>query len=323
MPDIHAIVLTLNEEIHIARCLKSIRDICATIMIVDSGSTDRTVEIAKSVGAEVVTNPWVNYATQMNFGIDHVAGRGGWILRIDADEYLCDGTGRSLIQLLNELPDDVGGVCLRLRRIFMGKWLKRGGLYPIWLLRVWRNGRGRCDNSWMDEHVVVQGKVHHAPLDFADHSLRPLSLWSQKHISYAGREAIDILFREFGANDEATGNLGRSRLKRILKLTIYIRLPSGLRSFLYFILRYIVRLGFLEGREGYYFHVLQGLWYRTLVDAIAVGIREDVLLGESLHEAIRKHTGQNVTSLPGASDSTSISRNELQGPDSVKSDLIG
>jgi hypothetical protein len=163
----------------------------------------------------------------------------------------------------------------------------------------------------MDEHVVVQGKIHHASLDFADHNLRPLSWWSQKHIGYAGREAIDILLREFGANDEATGNLGRSRLKRNLKLTIYNRLPSGLRSFLFLILRYIVRLGFLDGREGYYFHVLQGFWYRTLVDAIAGGIREDVARGASLHEAIRKHTGQNVTSLPGASDSILISRHEL------------
>ncbi len=80
MPQIHAIVLTHNEEIHIARCLESLRGICSSITVVDSGSADRTVEIAQRRGADVVFNPWINYSTQMNFGIDRLAGRGGWLV---------------------------------------------------------------------------------------------------------------------------------------------------------------------------------------------------------------------------------------------------
>lgn len=295
MPDIHAFILTLDEELHLARCLASIRDACATITVIDSGSSDRTVEIAKSFGAEVVTNPFVNQAVQSNFAIDHLAGRGGWLLRLDADEYLCEGAGDGLRDLLDRLPANVDGVCLRRRRIFMGRWLKHGGLYPIWLLRVWRNGRGRFLCTWMDEHAAVEGEVHHAPFDFAEHSLTPISTWSQKHIGYAGREAIDLLLQEHGQDLHLPEGMGRPGVKRLLKAKIYNRLPGGLRSFLYFFLRYVVRLGFLDGSAGYYFHVLQALWYRTLVDAIASEIRADTKGGMSLSAAILKHTGKRVT----------------------------
>jgi len=285
----------LNEELHIARCLESIRDISSSITVVDSGSTDRTMEIAREFGADILTRPWINHALQMNLAIDHLAGREGWLLRIDADEYLCADAKLGLCALLKSLPDDVDGVCLRLRRIFMGRWLKYGGLYPIWLLRVWRNGRGRCEMKWMDEYISVRGGVIHAPLDFADHSLKPISWWSQKHIGYAGREAIDILLQEFHiGSDDVFRQAGRSGYRKILKAKVYNRLPGGLRSLVYFGFRYVLRFGFLDGREGYYFHVLQGYWYRTLVDAIVAEIRGDLAAGRPLQQAIRDRTGFEV-----------------------------
>jgi glycosyltransferase involved in cell wall biosynthesis len=300
MPDIHAFVLTLNEEIHLARCLESIRDICKSMTVIDSGSTDRTVEIAKSFGAEVVSNPFVNQAVQTNFAIDFLAERGGWLLRLDADEYLCDGTAKNLRDLLDILPADVDGVCLRRRLIFMGKWLKHGGNCPIWLLRVWRNGRGRCENRWMDEHIHVRGHVHHAPLDFADHRLKSISWWSHKHVDYAAREAIDFVLAERQANTDANERMGRQAFRRLVKTRIYNRLPGGLRSFLLFAFRYVVRLGLLDGRAGYYFSILQALWYRTLVDVIIDQIHDDMDRGMTLSEAVLKHTGRRVETDPRA-----------------------
>lgn len=292
MPQVHAIVLTFNEEVHLARCLASLRELCATITVVDSGSQDRTLEIARSFGAEVIHNPWINYAKQMNFGVDHVAGLGGWLLRMDADEYLCEGAIKGLHDLLDTLPDGTDGVCLRLRRIFMERWLKHGGLYPIWLLRLWRNGRGRCEDRWMDEYISVEGEVHHAPFDFADHSLKSIAWWSNKHVGYACREAIDVIMHERSAKASVAGSVGRSSVKRLIKVNIYNRLPGGVRSFLYFFYRYFLRLGFLDGRAGYYFHALQGFWYRTLVDAIIFDIKD--LESRSklpLREAIIVRTG--------------------------------
>lgn len=293
---VHVIVLTLNEELHLARCLESLKGLSCSITVVDSGSTDKTVEIATSFGADVVTHPWVNYATQMNFAIEHVRDRGGWLLRMDADEYLCDRAADEISALIDGLSPDVSGVHLRLRRVFMGRWLRHGGLYPIWLLRLWRNGRGRCENRWMDEYIQVDGAAIYAPIDFADHSLKPIAWWSQKHVGYAGREAIDILLRRHvGATTPAMSK----GMKRWIKANVYYRFPGGLRSFLYFVVRYIFRLGFLDGRPGYYFHLLQALWYRTLVDAIVDEIQSDMSRGVEIGEAILKHTGHRLDLRPG------------------------
>lgn len=290
MHALHAMVLTLNEEIHLTRCLESIKGVCTSITVIDSGSTDRTVEIAKNFGVEVITNPFVNHSAQTAFAIEHLRCRGGWLLRIDADEYLCEGAAEGLAKLLGNLPDDVDGVYLRLRRVFMGRWLKHGGLYPLWLLRVWRNGHGRCEPKWMDEYISVEGKIHYEPLDFADHTLRPLIWWSTKHVDYATREAIDLLLKEDGKHDIQR----RPGLKYWIKNNVYNSMPSGLRSFGYFLWRYVVGLGFLDGKAGYYFHALQGLWYRTLVDAITDEIRRNVADGATLEDAIARQTGRRI-----------------------------
>ncbi len=146
----------------------------------------------------------------------------------------------------------------------------------------------------MDEYIAVAGDVRHLPLDFADRNLKPLSWWSNKHVAYAGREAIDILLMERTGALENEGHVGRSGWKKFVKTRIYNRLPGGVRSFLYLIYRYVLRLGFLDGREGYYFHVLQGFWYRTLVDAVLAEIRKDLAAGMTLPDAIFKHTGQRI-----------------------------
>jgi glycosyltransferase involved in cell wall biosynthesis len=268
--EIHAIVLTLNEEVHLARCLASIRSHCATITIVDCGSTDRTVAIAGDFGAEVLTKPWINHAEQMNFAIDQLAGRGGWLLRIDADEVL----GASLstpADAISAAGSDVDGLLVQRRIVFMGRRIRHGGIEPSWQLRLWRNGRGRCEERWMDEHVKVAGATARSALVLTDHNVNSLTWWTDKHNGYASREAVDVLNRRFGlltADTSATQTMSaQAWARRFGKEQVYLKLPAGLRAICYFLYRYVVRLGFLDGRAGLYFHLLQGLWYRTLVDA--------------------------------------------------------
>jgi glycosyltransferase involved in cell wall biosynthesis len=267
---LHAIVLTLNEEMHLDRCLRSIAPVCASILVVDSGSKDRTVEIARTHGATVVHNRFVNYATQFNFGVAQLAGRGGWLLRIDADEVLL-GKPEAVRRALAEAPATVDGLLVRRRMHFMGRPMTWGGMDPIWQLRLWREGRGACEQRWMDEHVTVEGDVAKTGLRIDDINLNSLSWWTDKHNSYATREAIDILARRHGLF--AIESVSRARgvdqvvVKRALKDGLYLRLPPGLRSTLYFLYRYVLRAGFMDGRAGWYFHALQGFWYRTLVDA--------------------------------------------------------
>lgn len=306
MPQIHAIVLTFNEEMHIARCLASIRGVCASITVIDCGSTDRTAEIARSFGAEVVTNKWVNYATQMNFGIAHVAGRPGWLLRIDADEYLTERSAQALPSFLVKLSETVDGVLVRRQIVFLGRRIRWGGIEPSWQLRLWQNDRGLCEQRWMDEHIVVKGEVIRSAIDVIDENLNSIDWWTIKHNHYASREVIDILASRglLLRNDDLSHRVGsrQAKFKRIVKERCYNRMPGGLRSVLYVLYRYVLRLGFLDGAPGYFFHFLQGFWYRTLVDAKLREILAEVsTTGTPLAEIIRRKTGievERVTAKP-------------------------
>lgn len=123
-----AIILTFNEEIHIERAVRSAQQVAAKVYVVDSFSTDRTVEVAKSAGAIVVQNSWKNYADQFQWALDHCDVSSEWVLRLDADEYLDDELIADLTARLPAMPADVTGILVRLKVIFQGRWLRFGGL---------------------------------------------------------------------------------------------------------------------------------------------------------------------------------------------------
>ncbi|GAA4463456.1 glycosyltransferase family 2 protein [Nibrella saemangeumensis] len=271
MTDVSVIILTHNEEKHIARCLRSLHRFTDKVFIVDSYSTDRTVEIARSLGAEVVQNPWITYATQFNFGIEHTPYQTQWLMRMDADEYVTPELADEIRQRLTTLPAGVSGVYVKRRVVFMEKWIRYGGYYPIWLLRLWRRGQGLCEQTWMDEHIkLTAGQPIQFAHDIVDHNLNNLTWWTQKHNLYAIREVIDLLnirynFDETIRVDPKLFGTQEQR-KRYLKVR-YASLPLFTRPVLYFVYRYLIRLGFLDGSKGFVWHFLQGLWYRFLVDA--------------------------------------------------------
>lgn len=304
MTEIHAIILALDEEAHIARCINSLISQCASITVVDSGSKDNTVTIARKFGATVLINSWVNYSTQMNFAIDAVSERGGWLLRIDADEILDSDSSHTLEQAIVHAPDQVDGLLVQRRIRFLGKRIRYGGIEPSWQLRLWRNGRGRCEQRWMDEHIRVNGEVAKTGLVLTDFNLHSLTWWTAKHNSYANREAIDTLNRRhgfmFADQLKGFGASAQARRRRLLKEKLYGRLPSGFRALLYFLYRYIFRFGLLDGGRGWYFHFLQGFWYRTLVDAKIAEIEGFAAAhGVTLPEAIRERTGIDITQAQG------------------------
>ncbi len=267
---VHAIILTFNEERHIARCIESLGDQCASITIIDSESTDRTREISEDLGADILINPFVNHAEQVNFAIDQLAHRAGWFLRIDADEVIDSGASRDLAAAIGAAAADVDGILIKRQIHFMGRRIRYGGIEPNWQLRLWRSGAGRCEDRWMDEHMIVAGRVQKSEIVLSDINLNPLDWWISKHNSYASREAVEVLnsTHQFKPVDALPTGAGAQAKKRsFLKNSIYNKVPAELRSLLYFIFRYFVMLGFLDGRAGWHFHVLQGFWYRFLVDA--------------------------------------------------------
>lgn len=273
MFNLSVIILTYNEEIHIRRCLDNVSPIAEKVFIIDSYSTDRTLEIAQEYkNVEILQHKWENnHAKQFNWGLENAPIHTKWVLKLDADEYLTPELIQELEQKIPSVLDEVTGFLLPLRRVFLGKTLRRG-LPPVILLRIFQYGKGKSELRLMDEHIqLTEGITYQTTYEFADDNLNDLSWWTQKHIGYAIREAVDLLDIEFdltgaGATD-ANKQIGDQALaKRNLKHK-YAKLPLFWRSFAYFCNRYFLHLGFLEGKEGFLWHFLQGWWYRTLVDA--------------------------------------------------------
>jgi len=270
---ISLIILTLNEEKHIERCITSAKDICDDIFIIDSYSTDNTKSIAEKLGAKVIQFQWLgNQAKQFNWGLENLPIKTEWVLRLDADEYLLPELVNEIKEKLPVLEREVSGIILKRRVYFMDRWIKYGGYYPTNLLRLWRYDSGKYEERWMDEHVKLeQGKTITFENDFVDDNLNNLTWWTNKHNNYATREAIDLLNikYKFSSAVGLNANLSEAqdKRKRWFKENLYTRLPLFIRPFLYFIYRYIFKLGFLDGIPGLIWHFLQGFWYRFLVDA--------------------------------------------------------
>jgi glycosyltransferase involved in cell wall biosynthesis len=267
------VLLTFNEEMHLARALNSIAGLASEVFVIDSFSTDSTVQIARSLGATVLQNPFVNYSKQFRWGLENAPITAEWICRLDADEYFEPDLTKRLREQLPTLPAEVTGVNLKRKHIFMGRWIRHGGRYPLLLLRVWRKGKAEIEDRWMDEHIALTSGVS-VTIDggFCDHNLKNLTYFVEKHNNYASREAVEILnqkynlFAEWGAGQQLNR---QAAFKRRLKNNIYNRISFSFGPLIYFIVRYIFQLGFLDGKEGLIYHFLQGYWYRFLVGAKA------------------------------------------------------
>ncbi|MBU1041672.1 MAG: glycosyltransferase family 2 protein [Proteobacteria bacterium] len=265
-PLLSVVILTHNEAANLPVCLKSLAGLGAAIFVVDSGSTDDTVEIARQAGCAVLEHPFENYARQLNWALDSLPLDTPFVMRLDADESLTPELAQELATRLPTLPDQIGGLMLKRRVYFWGRFIRHGGYYPTWLLRIWRRGQARCEERWMDEHMVlVSGELGRLQHDIIDENHKGLSFWTDKHNRYADREVLDMLaLARPGAEDIPAGQAGR---RRWAKVNLYAKSPPFLRALLYFLYRYVARLGFLDGVPGLVFHFLQGFWYRFLVDA--------------------------------------------------------
>jgi glycosyltransferase involved in cell wall biosynthesis len=263
------VVLTYNEEANIERCLGSVRGLVQESFVVDSGSTDRTVELAEASGAVVVEHPFVNQAQQMNWALDNLPLRTDWVIRLDADEWARPELVEEVRRRLPTLPDEVAGVYVKRRLVFLRKWIRHGGYYPTWLLRIFRKGAARSDDSEINEHIVLHsGTSVEFEHDIVDEDMKGVSAWITKHQKYAERHARFFLaLRETelpGVRSKLFGNQVERR--RWITRNIYGRVPLFVRPFLYFVYCYVVRLGFLDGIPGLVFCVLHDFWYRFYVD---------------------------------------------------------
>lgn len=267
------VILTHNEERHISRAITSVAGIATEVFVIDSFSTDRTAELARTQGAVVLQNKFINYAKQFQWALDNASISATWIMRLDADEVIEPDLAARIGNELPRLGDDVVGINLKRKHIFLGRWIRHGGRYPLLLLRIWRRGCGRIEDRWMDEHMILWGgRTVTFDGGFADHNLNDLTFFTEKHNKYATREAIDIINQRrhlFHRDVDLVAGEGsrQAAIKRWAKEKLYNQIPYQISTPAYFLYRMIFQLGFLDGKEGLVYHGLQCLWYRFLVGA--------------------------------------------------------
>lgn len=279
MQDITVIILTLNEEIHIERCITKLGNLAKKIYVIDCFSKDNTVSIAEKCGATVIQHKWEgNHARQFNWALENLKIETKWILRLDADEYLTDKLIEEIEKRLPHIDNDISAVVFNRKRAFMGRLLKYSDK-DVSLIRLFKYGMAKCEERWMDEHIIVlEGSEITFNHPFVDDNRNTLGAFTDKHNNYSIREAIIMLDNELGILNNKTDagyKFSKETLEKRKKKDKYARMPLFWRSFFYFCFRYFLRGGFLDGKEGFLWHFLQGWWYRTLVDAKILEIKKN------------------------------------------------
>lgn len=267
--DITIVVLTRNEEINLVDCLHSVEGFAKRVVVVDSHSEDKTVEIAKTMGADVYVHDFENYSRQFNWALDYTDITTKWTFRLDADERLTPELCEELEKLAEEhAEDDVNGIVMESWLYFLGRKIKHG-CHNKRKLMMFKTGIGRIEDRKMDEHtILLSGTSVAAKNRFIHYDFKDMTHWINKMNWYATREMQDYYDFKNGAqpdalddNDAVTANIRKK------KFGFYYRFPLFFRCWLLFIYNYIFRLGFLDGKEGFIYNYMYHRWYRTLVDA--------------------------------------------------------
>jgi glycosyltransferase involved in cell wall biosynthesis len=275
MPDgvplpVSAVVLTHNEERNLADCLDSLASLVDEIFVVDSGSTDSTLSIATCYTSNVVEHPFENYSRQRNWSQQNLALAHNWVLHVDADERVSAELAGSLRQFFSSGQYLlVNGAMFSRRTVFMDRWMRHGGHYPAYHVRLFQRDKGHCEDRLYDQHFIVEDPIARLHGDLIDVLAPDLDTWSLKHIRWAAAEARELRHQQPRPRDQIFARLGADPIgrRRWLRSKLFANSPPFVRALLYFAYRYVIRRGFLDGTEGLIFHVLHGFWYRFYIDA--------------------------------------------------------
>lgn len=266
------IIITYNEEIHLGRLLQSISELDARIFILDSGSTDKTIEIGRQYGAEFLQHPFENHPLQWDYALKNFQVKTPWVICLDADQVITSELKNRLIHFKDEEYPGINGIYFNRKNFFKGRWIKHGGYYPFYLLKMFRYNLGYSDiNENMDHRFIVPGKTEIwkdgilLEENLKENNIR---FWIDKHNRYSdlvAQEEVERIMqlrtqtiqpRFWGSPDERTA----------WRKQLWWRLPRYVRPMIYFTQRIVFQLGILDGRTGVIFHFLQGFWFRLIVD---------------------------------------------------------
>lgn len=259
------VILTFNSELSIAATIQSAASLSDDIHIVDSFSTDSTLEIVRDFGVNLVQHTFENYGAQRNWAIDTLPLKHPWQLHLDSDECLSP----ELLREIESLPEEAvfNGFFLPRMMTFLGRPIRHGGLCPTWHMRLFRSGMGRCEARRYDQHFyVTAGPTAQLKGIMIDDLRMSLTEWTARHNRWSSAEVDELSV--FHSDGRIKGKVAGNPVERKRYLRgLYNRTPLFVRPFALFFYRYFLRLGFLDGPEGFIFYVLQTFWFRFLVDA--------------------------------------------------------
>lgn len=264
-----AFVLTRNEEHNLDACLQSLADWCADIHIVDSFSTDRTLEIARKYTPKIHLRAFDGHTKQRSWALKNLPFENEWVIALDADHRVTPELRDELILTFAESPKNVDGFYVKRRQIFRGRWLRFGGYYPKYMMKVFRHADAFLDDNEFDYRFYVKGKTAKLQHDIIESNENEwhISFFVEKHNKFASELASEELKRRSGVGYLVPATpLGTSDQRTLWLKILWLRLPLYLRPFLLFSYRYFLRLGFLDGKQGFIFYLLQSFWFRLLVD---------------------------------------------------------
>ena len=267
MIDATAIILTKNEEKNIVDCLQSMKGFAKRCVVIDCGSTDKTVALAKAHGADVYFHEFEYYAKQFNWGIDNTDINTEWIIRLDADERFPEELNKEIKQIIEENKDKpVNGISIEADLYFLNRLMKHG-IRNKRKMMMFKKSVGRIEDRKRDAHSVIsEGFSVSTKHKFIHYDFKNLDSYIKRYNWYATREMQDYI--AFTQGESSKINTDKAIAKqRQKKFGVYYKAPKFVRAWLWFIYNYIFRAGFLDGKEGMLFCFFECYWYRYLVDA--------------------------------------------------------
>ena len=260
-PSLAVIILTANEELNLGRALDSVRGWAEEVFVVDSYSTDATVDIAlarRADGVRVVQHAFDGYAKQWNWALARLPVRAAWTLKLDADEEVTDDFKREVNAVIEREGESLEGISLQWRVVFLGAALRRGAVSGTYDLRIWRTGKARFEDRTMNEHLLVRGRTVAVRSHILHHTCTSLSGWLDKHNRYSSLEARNIVQGDV-VGAVAPRLWGSPAQRRVWLRRLSLRMPA--RALAYFLYSFVIRLGFLDGAGGFRFAFLHAAYY--------------------------------------------------------------
>jgi glycosyltransferase involved in cell wall biosynthesis len=279
---VSAVVLTYNEEVNIEACLRSVAGWSQEIFVLDSGSTDHTLDICHKYTHLVNFHPYVDHVSQWDWVLKNLPLTSEWIMPLDADHVITEKLKQQIIEVMSNPDPLVDGYYSRHQYYFWGATM-RG--FKEYSLRLFRRCKTRIDHSELvDFRFVVDGKtklLSGATLEI-NKKETSIDFWVDKHQKFSSRMAVEEVLRISGGLDWSMRPrlLGNPDERMIWLKNVWYRFPLYMRPFIFFFYRYILRLGFLDGTTGFIYHFLHAFWFRLMVDIKINELRQRLARGE-------------------------------------------